>query len=50
MPNLSRFFEGVRVRLDNAREKYDIFPRVFDIANQLLTSHTPFMPLGHVDE
>ena len=31
-------------------KKYDIFSRVFDIANQLLTRHTPFVPLGQVDE
>ena len=29
--------------------KYDIF-RVFDITNQLLTRHSPFVPLDQVDE
>ena len=29
---------------------YDNFSRVFNIANQLLTRHTPFAPLLHVDE
>ena len=31
-------------------EKYRIFSRVFDIVNQLLTRHSPFAPLGQVDE
>ena len=31
-------------------KKYRIFPRVFDIANQLLTRHSPFAPFGQVDE
>ena len=31
-------------------KKYDIFSRVFDIANQLQTRHSPFAPLGQVDE
>ena len=30
-------------------KKYDIFSRVFDIANQLLTRHSPFAPLGQVN-
>ena len=30
--------------------KYDIFSCVFDIANQLLTRHSPFVPLGLVNE
>ena len=34
---------------NNICEKYDTFSRV-DIANQLLTRHTPFAPLGQVDE
>ena len=31
-------------------KKYDVFSPVFDIANQLLTRHSPFAPLGQVDE
>ena len=31
-------------------KRYDIFLRVFDIANQLLTRHSPFAPLAQVDE
>ena len=27
-------------------KRYDIFSRVFDVANQLLTRHSPFSPLG----
>ena len=30
-------------------KKYRIFPRVFDIANQLLTRHSPFAPFGQVE-
>ena len=30
-------------------KKYDSFSRVFDIANQLLTRHSPFTPLGQVN-
>ena len=31
-------------------KRYDIFLRVFDIANQLLTRHSPFAPIAQVDE
>ena len=31
-------------------QKYRIFSRVFDIANQLLTRNSPFAPLGRVDK
>ena len=31
-------------------KKHYMFSRVFDIANQLLTRHSPFAPLGQVDE
>ena len=31
-------------------KKNNIFSRVFNIANQLLQRHSPFAPLGHVDE
>ena len=34
----------------NTREKIPYFFHVFDIANQLLTRHSPFAPLGQVDE
>ena len=34
----------------NTREKKKFFSRVFNIANQLLKRHSPFAPLGHVDE
>ena len=30
--------------------KYDIFSHVYDIANRLLTRHSPFAPPGQVDE
>ena len=36
---------------NNTREKkYGFSSGVCDIANQLLTRHSPFAPLGHVDE
>ena len=36
---------------NNTREKKNGFSSgVCDIANQLLTRHSPFAPLGHVDE
>ena len=35
---------------NNTREKISSFLRVFDIANQLLTRHSHFAPLGQVDE
>ena len=35
---------------NNTREKISYFFHVFDIANQLLTRHSPFAPLGQVDE
>ena len=31
-------------------KEYDIFSRVFDNANQLLTNHSPFASLGQVDK
>ena len=31
-------------------KKYDIFSRVFDNANQLLTPHSPFASLSQVDK
>ena len=34
----------------NTGEKIPYFFHVFDIANQLLTRHSPFAPLGQVDE
>ena len=35
---------------NNTRKRNDLFPHVFDIANQLLTRHSPFVQLGQVDE
>ena len=36
---------------NNTREKkYGFYSGVCDIANQLLTRHSPLAPLGHVDE
>ena len=43
-------FPALRKAVTTHVKKYDIFSRVFDIANQLLTRHTPFAPLGQVDE
>ena len=43
-------FLALRKALTTHVKKYRIFPRVFDIANQLLTRHSPFAPLGRVDE
>ena len=43
-------FPALRKAVTIHVKKYDIFSRVFDIANQLLTRHTPFAPLGQVDE
>ena len=43
-------FPALRKAVTTHVKKYDIFSRVFDIANQLLTRHLPFAPLGQVDE
>ena len=43
-------FPALRKAVTTHVKKYDIFSRVFDIANQLLTRHSPFAPLGQVDE
>ena len=43
-------FLALRKALTTHVKKYRIIPRVFDIANQLLTRHSPFAPLGRVDE
>ena len=32
------------------KKGYKVSSRVFDITNQLLTRHSPFAPLGQVDE
>ena len=37
-------------RAITTREKISYFFHAFDIANQLLTRHSPFAPLGQVDE
>ena len=34
----------------HVKKKYGFSSGVCDIANQLLTRHSPFAPLGHVDE
>ena len=43
-------FPALRKTVTAHVKKYDIFSRVFDIANQLLTRYSPFAPLGQVDE
>ena len=43
-------FPALRKAVTTHVKKYDIFSRVFDIANQLLTRHSPFAPFGQVDE
>ena len=43
-------FPALRKVITTHVKKYDIFSPVFDIANQLLTRHSPFAPLGQVDE
>ena len=42
-------FPTLRKAVTTHVEKYDIFSCV-DIANQLLTRHSPLAPLGQVDE
>ena len=43
-------FLALRKAVTTHVKKNDIFSRVSDIANQLLTLHSPFAPLGQVDE
>ena len=43
-------FPAPRKAVTTHVKKYRIFSRVFDIANQLLTRHSPFAPLGQVGE
>ena len=43
-------FPALRKAVTTHVKNYDIFSRVFDIANQLLTRHSPFAPLGQVDK
>ena len=43
-------FSALRKAVTTHVKKYDIVSSVFDIANQLLTIHSPFAPLGQVDE
>ena len=43
-------FPALREAVTTHAEKCEIFLRVFDITNQLLTRHSPFVPLGQVDE
>ena len=42
-------FPALRKAVITDVKKYDVFSRVFDIADQLLTRHSPFAPLGQVD-
>ena len=43
-------FPALRKAVTTHVKNYDIFSRVFDIANQLLTRHSTFAPLGQVDK
>ena len=43
-------FSAPRKALNNTRRKIRYFSRVLDIPNQLMTRHSPFAPLGQVDE
>ena len=43
-------FPALRKAAKTLMEKYDIFSRPFDIANQPLTRHSPFAQLRQVDE
>ena len=43
-------FLALRKAVTPHEKKYDIFSRVFNIANQLLTRHSPSAPLGQVDD
>ena len=43
-------FSALRKAVTTHVKKYNIFSRVFDIADQLLTRHSHFAPLGQVDE
>ena len=41
---------GLERDRNSTSEKYRIFLTCVDIANQLLTRHSPLVPLGQVDE
>ena len=41
---------GLEKSRNNTREKISYFFTCVDIANQLLTRHSPLAPLGQVDE
>ena len=43
-------FPAVRKSVTTHVKKFEIFTLVFDIANQVLTRHSPFAPLGQGDE
>ena len=43
-------FLALRKAVTTQVEKYDIFFICVDLANQLLTRHSPLAPLGQVDE
>ena len=43
-------FPALRKAVKAHAKKYDILSRVFDIANQLLTRHSPFASISQVDK
>ena len=43
-------FSSLRKAVTTHVKKNTVFLQVCDVANQLLTRHSPFAPLGHVDE
>ena len=43
-------FPALRKAVTAHAKKYDILSRVFDIANQLLSRHSPFASISQVDE
>ena len=47
---LNKDFQPWRKPLQHTWENIVFFLRVFDIANQLFTRHSPFAPVGQVDE
>ena len=47
---VTRGFLTLRKAVTTHVKKYNIFSRVSNIANQLVTRHSPFAPLGQVDD
>ena len=45
---VKRGFPALRKALTTQVKKYRNFLRVFDIANQLMTRHSPFAPLAQI--